>query len=100
MATPRCPKCSHDLNAEAAVCPACGHSLNGAVPPAPRIVKRPPPPPGFPPIEPIPPELLEWARRTFDEEEFRAGLREIEETGGLTFEELMRGLEEEIDPRE
>jgi hypothetical protein len=34
------------------------------------------------PREPIPPEILEWARQTFDEEEFLAHVREIEATGG------------------
>ncbi len=96
----RCPKCSHDLNAEAAVCPACGHSLNGAIPPAPRSVERPPPPPGFPPVEPIPPEILEWARRTFNEEEFLAGLREIEKTGGFKLEDFIEELEKEAGLRD
>lgn len=43
---------------------------------------------------PITPELLEWALKLFSEEEAIAGLREIQETGGLTFAEVIRGLEE------
>ena len=35
------------------------------------------------PRERIPPEILEWARQTFDEEEFLTNVREIEATGGL-----------------
>ncbi len=100
MATLRCPDCGHDLPADASTCAACGHPLNGAVPPAPRSVKRPPPPPGFPPWEPVPPELLEQARREFNMEEFLAGLREIEETGGFELEDFIQELEREAERRD
>ncbi|MHB1424259.1 MAG: hypothetical protein ACYC3I_13880 [Gemmataceae bacterium] len=46
------------------------------------------------------PEVMEWARRTFNEEEFLAGLREIETTGGLQFEDFIHELEQEVKPRE
>jgi hypothetical protein len=39
------------------------------------------------------PEFIEWAKKEFTEEEAIAGLREIRETGGLTFEDVIRGLE-------
>jgi len=45
------------------------------------------------PRERIPPEILEWARQTFDEEEFLAHLREIEATGGLRLEDFIAELE-------
>jgi hypothetical protein len=45
------------------------------------------------PRETIPPEILEWARQTFDKEEFLTQLREIEETGGLQLEEFLAELE-------
>jgi hypothetical protein len=45
------------------------------------------------PRETIPPELLEWARQTFDEEEFLAQVREIEATGGLTLEDFVADIE-------
>ena len=35
--------------------------------------------------EPVPPELLAWARQTFDEREYLDGVREIEATGGRSF---------------
>jgi hypothetical protein len=35
------------------------------------------------PRQPIPPDLLEWARQTFDEQEFLRQVRDIEATGGL-----------------
>lgn len=42
---------------------------------------------------PIPPELLAWARQTFDAKEFLEGVREIEATGGHTFESLIAEVE-------
>jgi hypothetical protein len=42
---------------------------------------HPNPPEPFP-REPISPDLLEWARQTFDEEDFLALLREMEAEGG------------------
>jgi hypothetical protein len=45
------------------------------------------------PRERIPPELLEWARQTFDEEEFLAEVREIEATGGQRLEDFIAELE-------
>ncbi len=39
------------------------------------------------------PSLLEWARRTFDEDEFMAGVREIRATGGLEFDDFVKELE-------
>jgi hypothetical protein len=46
------------------------------------------------------PELLEWARKTFDLEEFKAGVREVEETGGLRFEAFIGEIEERVKGRE
>lgn len=44
--------------------------------------------------EPIPPELLAWARQTFDAQEFLDGVREIEATGGRSFEMLIAAVED------
>ena len=44
------------------------------------------------PVTPTP-EILEWARNLFTEEEALAGLREIRQTGGLKFSEVIQGLE-------
>jgi hypothetical protein len=41
------------------------------------------------PVEPIDPDLLAWARQTFNEEEFLAELREVEATGGVHFEDFI-----------
>jgi hypothetical protein len=46
------------------------------------------------PRETIPPEILAWARQTFDEEEFLRQVREIEATGGLRLEDFIAELEE------
>jgi hypothetical protein len=43
--------------------------------------------------ERVPPEILEWARQTFDEEEFLLQVREIEATGGLALEDFIAELE-------
>ena len=45
------------------------------------------------PREKIPPEILEWARQTFDEREFLTQVREIEATGGLRMEDFIAELE-------
>ena len=50
------------------------------------------------PREPIPPELLAWARQTFDAREFLEGVREIEATGGRTFESLIAEVEAQVRP--
>jgi hypothetical protein len=51
------------------------------------------------PRERIPPELLEWARQTFDEEGFLAHVREIEATGGPRLEDFLAELEARARPR-
>jgi hypothetical protein len=53
-----------------------------------------PPEPPFP-IYPVPPELLEFARQTFNEEEFLAELREMGAAGGgYQLEDFIAELEE------
>ena len=49
----------------------------------------------FPQV-PIPPELLAWARQTFDSQEFLQEVREIEATGGRTFESLIAEVEAQV----
>jgi hypothetical protein len=45
------------------------------------------------PHEPIPPELLAWVQQTFDPAEFINEVREIESTGGQSFESLIKEVE-------
>jgi hypothetical protein len=51
------------------------------------------PMPGPEPI-PVTPEIKEWMLRQFDDETAAADLREIMATGGVSFEELLRYIEE------
>lgn len=46
------------------------------------------------------PEVKEWARRTFNEEEFLAELREIEASGGVQIKDLLDEMEQEAAARE
>jgi hypothetical protein len=46
------------------------------------------------------PELLDWARHQFSEEEIVAGLREVRTTGGLELQDFIREIEQEAMPRE
>ena len=58
----------------------------------------PTPPAETPAPVPIPPELLAWAQQTFDPQEFMEGVREIEATGGRTFESLIAEVEAVVRP--
>jgi hypothetical protein len=68
-----------------------------SVAPEERIMPNEPPaqPHQFP-QDKLPPDLLEWARQTFNEEEFLAGVREIEQTGGVKLEEFIAEIEQRI----
>jgi len=48
------------------------------------------------PREAIPPDILEWARQTFDMEDFLAQVREIEATGGVRLEDSIADLEAQV----
>lgn len=48
------------------------------------------------PREPIPPDLLEWAKQTLDKEEYLANVREIEATGGVAFEDFIEEIEARV----
>jgi len=52
------------------------------------------------PREKIPPALLEWARRTINEEEIAAQIREVHETGGLQLEDFIHEIEQKVKSRE
>jgi hypothetical protein len=45
------------------------------------------------PVE-LSPDLLEWARRQFSEEEYVAGIRDIRENGGVPFAEIIQPLKQ------
>jgi len=48
----------------------------------------------------LPAEFLEWARSQTNEEEIIAGMREIEETGGLELKDFIHELEQDAATRE
>ena len=52
------------------------------------------PPPETPP--PIPPELIEWAKQTFDQREYAEGVREIEATGGVPLSSFIADVEARV----
>ena len=45
--------------------------------------------------EPLSPDLLEWARQTFDAEDCMNQVRQIEQTGGHSLESIIREIEAE-----
>jgi hypothetical protein len=51
------------------------------------------------PRERVPPDILEWARQTFDEAEFLAHVREVEATGSLRLEDFIAELEARAKPK-
>jgi hypothetical protein len=86
----KCQQCRHQAT-EDAVCPNCGQVVStGAVP---AEVS------GWL-IEKTPPDLLAWARQTFDEAQYLAGVREVEETGGVKFEDFIGEIEERVKRRD
>jgi len=99
MPTISCPTCSNELPAHAAACPQCGTQLNGA----PCLDKGAAdgtanaPMPG---VAELSPELLALLRAEFNAEEFRAGLANVQETGGLELKDFIHELEQEAQPRE
>ena len=92
MQNVKCPTCGHETAPDTA-CPDCTH-VNGNGAAKPRWVKPPPPPEvvGWV-IEPVPPELAEEFRRTFDEAAFVADMEETLETGGVNIDDLIAELE-------
>ena len=54
------------------------------------------PPEPFP-REPIPPDLLAWARQTFDEGEFLSDIREMEAKGGMQLEEFIAEIAAQVE---
>jgi hypothetical protein len=96
MAEILCPKCGHQVAREATACSNCGQDMrNGAVPGS---MEKPIPPPEVSSwvIEKVPPDLLAWARQTFNMEEYLAGVRQIEETGGLELKDFIDEIEAKV----
>jgi hypothetical protein len=91
--TIHCPNCGQQATGDA-ICSNWGHAAkNGTVSPSQRLREKPPGEMAGWVIQPIPPEIAEEFRRTFNEEEYLADLREIEATGGVKFEDFIEELE-------
>ncbi len=88
----QCPTCGRETTTDA-TCLGCGHAVsNGSVRSA-RVKPQPPPEVANWVITPMPPEMLKHLRETFDEAEFIAALREVEQTGGVRFEDFIEEIE-------
>ena len=98
MQNTKCLECGHDA-APDGPCPGCGQAFANGAAKAHRI--KPPPPPELANMvfTPTPPEMAEELRRTFNEQEYLAEVREIERTGGVTFEEIMADIERKLHAR-
>jgi hypothetical protein len=102
MSNPVCPGCGWQFTAAAASCPQCGRAQDAANPSdqssshpntgAANLEQVN----GFPTFE-YTPEFMEWARQQYSEEEILAGIREIEETGGLELKDFIHELEQIVD---
>ena len=88
----KCPACGSETASDAA-CPSCGHAAVNGVAKTPRVPPPPPPEVANGVIERPTPEMLEEARRTFDEAEYLAAVQEIERTGGVQIDDLIAELE-------
>ncbi len=88
----KCAECGSD-NVPATACPCCGQSAGNGAAKASRV--KPPPPPELANVvfTPTPPEMAEEFRRTFNEEEYLAAVREMERTGGHRLEEFIDEIE-------
>jgi hypothetical protein len=86
MSISTCPACGGSLASSEYLCPACGKTLNGCA-------KH---------LEPmvLTPELLEWAKQQFNDEDMIAGVEEIQRTGGKELHEFIHELEAEAAHRE
>jgi hypothetical protein len=98
-----CEKCGHPLTNDALACAHCGYaSKNGTVPEDNCLAKQVVAPEGRDgmTIYPVPREVLDWARATFNEEDYVAALREIGRTGGVELKDFIHELEQGALPRE
>ncbi len=87
----QCPTCGGEI-APGTACSGCGHTAdNGA---AGRLTPVPPAEAASWLIERPSADVLAWARQTFNEAEFVAALREVEQGGGHHFEDFIDEIEQ------
>lgn len=81
-----CPTCGGSLARSECQCPSCGKLVDGSI----KCLEP----------TPLTPELLEWAKQQFNEEETIAGIEEVKRTGGMELHEFIHELEAEAAQRE
>ena len=100
MPVTACPECGLSAPVEATACPNCSHALaNGTAPRAPGAAEKPPPPAELSGkvFHKTPPEMIEEARRTFNEEAFLEEVRQLERNGGGELKDFLHELEQEVE---
>lgn len=90
MANNICATCGHET-VPGAVCSGCGHAADNGV--VDGLKPLPPPEAANWIIEHPSPDMLASARQTFNEAEFVAALREVEQGRGLHFEDFVDEIE-------
>ena len=103
MSNTPCPECGLPVDADAKACANCGHALrNGTAhrTAGPVQKARHPSELAGRAFEQVPPEVIEKALGSFDLEELMADVREIEETGGVKFEDFIGEIEEIVNRRD
>ena len=85
----RCPICGRET-VPGVVCSECSLNANGTALAQPLVTQEEVA--GWN-IERPSPDVLAWARQTFNEMEFQAVLREVEQGGGHQFEDFIEEIE-------
>jgi predicted amidophosphoribosyltransferase len=97
MHSTKCPKSGHEAAPDGR-CPGCGQPAVHGTATKPRI-KPPPPELANRVFAPVPLEMVEEFRRTFNEEEYLAAVRELERTGGVPIDDLIEEMQRRVDDR-
>lgn len=79
MELTNCPKCGNSSEDPSRACPHCGLGLAG---------------------DKVSPDLLEWAKQTFDEKQYLAAVEQMKRTGGVRFEDFIDEVERRVRRRD
>jgi hypothetical protein len=88
----KCSKCGHDAVPDGP-CPGCGQAAVNGIAKQSWVKPAPPPEAANWVIDPVPPELAEDFRRSFDEAAFVADMEETLKTGGADIDALIARIE-------
>ncbi len=92
----KCPNCGHETATDAA-CPTCALANGNGATEKKRVKPASPPELADTVFDPVPPEMAEEFRRTFNEEEYLAAVRELERTGGVQIDDLIVEMDRRLD---